>query len=137
MYRVSGVLVLVFVLLGSPYSFAEEPPITGGGSEIASGQDAKPEEHVRHLRAHRKPSRTSEADETVEPPEPAAAAPTREADKVPVASVAQPKPKTKQQAAKPKSRIVTVKETMSRPATPAEILQSKPRGFFEELFNQE
>lgn len=138
MSKAIGVLVsaAVFCLL-SPLSYGQQP-VTGSVPESVSSPDSKLEEHVRHMRPRKRPSLASESDQSAELPEPNVATKSEtEPSKVPKIAAAQPKTKTKPVAQKAKSRVATAKNAVSNSSAPPESASPKPRGFFEELFNED
>ncbi len=135
MYKLFGVLLpaAVFCLV-SPPSYGQAQ-----GADSGSGTAAPPEEHVRHIRAHKRSDLASDTDQKKETPSPSQVVAKQveggsaKARKFPQAKL----PKTKLQAKTVKSKVAVEKATVSRPATPSEARSPKPSGFFEELFNQD
>jgi hypothetical protein len=141
MYRLFGVLIFAVVFcFASSLSYGQEP-----ANDSASGRGpdavAQPQEHFRHIRAHKRPKIASDTDQKKETPSSTLAV-AKQIDggsaKARKVSSPQAKPtKTKLQAKVVKPKVAVEKAAVSRPATPPEIRSPKSSGFFEELFNQD
>lgn len=138
MYKLFGVLLSAAVFcLASPMSYCQELAVN---SASESGDDvAQSQEHVRHIRAHKRPNQTSDPDQAKETPSATQAVIKQiEGGMAKARKYPRDKPsKKKLQAQIVKSKLATDKAAVSRPATPSEPGDPKPTGFFEELFNQD
>lgn len=110
------------------------------GQELATkgdaGTTAQPQEHVRHMRAHKTPGVGTDVSQNNEMPEPAVAKQSESGSgKAPKASAAPLQSKKKQVAQRDRSRVAANKQTANRPVIPHEAPQQKQSDFFEELFN--
>jgi hypothetical protein len=136
MYKLFGVLLSAAVFcLASPMSYCQELAVN---SASESGDNvARFEEHVRHIRAHKRPNQASDTDQAKETPS-ATQAVVKQIEGGLARKYPQAKPsKKKLQAQIVKSKVATDKAAISRPATPSKPGDPKPTGFFEELFNQD
>jgi hypothetical protein len=132
MYKHLRVLLSTSVLyLASSLSYGQEP-----ATKTDAGIIAQPQEHVRHMRAHKTPREATDISQNNEMPAPAVAKQSgSEARKAPKVSAAHPQPKTKQVAQRGGSRVAADKQTVSRPVIRAEPQGQRQSDFFEELFN--
>jgi hypothetical protein len=132
MHKLFGVLLSAAVYsVASPLSYAQEP-----ASKNDAGTIAQPQEHVRHMRAHKTPRVATDISQNNEMPEPAVAKQSGSGtEKTPKASATPPRPKTKQLAQRGRSRVAADRQIVSRPVIRAEPQGQKQSDFFEELFN--
>ncbi len=120
----------IFCLVSS-LSYGQEPATKTDASIIA-----QPQEHVRHMRAHKTPREATDISQNNEMAEPAVAKQSGSGSgKAPKASAAPSQSKPKQLAQRGRSRVAASKQTVSRPVIPSEAPQQKQTDFFEELFN--
>jgi hypothetical protein len=140
MYKRLGISLSAMVFcLASPPSYGQESA-SDSASEAVPGAIAQPQEHVRHMRAHKRGGVAPDTDQNNETPEPkqvVAKEMEERSAKAPKAPPTRAKfNKTKLQAHIARSKVATDKAVVSHPATPSETIP-KRSGFFEELFNQD
>jgi hypothetical protein len=141
MYKRFGVFVFAAVFcLAFSVSYGQEPA-DDSASKTVPGNVAQSQEHVRHMRAHKRPGLASGIDQNNETPESkqvvakeieGGSSKARKATSTHAKSN-----KTKLQAHIVRSKVAPEKAAFSHPATPSETRSPKPSGFFEELFNQD
>jgi hypothetical protein len=141
MYKLFGVLVSAAVFcLASPLSYGQEPA-NDSASETVPGSVAQPQEHVRHIRAHKRPGLASDTDQNNETPKSSqAVAKQIEAGSGKARKATTPHAKSNKPKLEPrigKTKVTVEKAAVTRPAAPSETTSPKPSGFFEELFNQD
>jgi hypothetical protein len=141
MYRLFGVLVYATALsLASLPSYGQERT-TDGDAETLTDTVAQSQEHVRHIRAHKRPGSASDTDQSDAPPKPNQTVPnqieaaTNKAYKPTAAPIRSHKTMMKAQIVR--SKVGVEKASVSRPVPPPAATGPKSSGFFEELFNQD
>lgn len=123
--------------LASPLSHAQQST-AGAGSETVPSSEDRPEEHVRHMRAHKKARMTSETEQNTEAPEATVVKATENvAQEGGKSSPAPAKVKPKKLAQKPKPRIAPERVSGTRPMNPTGYPAPRSSGFLEDLFGQE